>query len=85
MTHRRPRLPLHTWLSLSHLTVFALPIVVLLASGALATDLRNQTRWDLEHQAAILTLMASDMVRDARRTEPEAGLEDVGERLSRRL
>ena len=85
MSHRRPRLPLRTWLSLSHLVVFVLPVLVLLGSGALATDLRNQTRWDLEHQAAILSILASDLVRAERATVPDADLTTVADALSERL
>jgi signal transduction histidine kinase len=32
-------------------------VVALLASGALAADLREQTRWDLEHQGALLAML----------------------------
>jgi len=49
-------LSLRTWLVLSHLVVFTLPVIALVGTGALATDLRAQTRDDLEHQAAILAL-----------------------------
>jgi signal transduction histidine kinase len=49
-------LSLRTWLVLSHLVVFTLPVLALVGTGALASDLRTQTREDLEHQAALLAL-----------------------------
>ena len=49
-------LSLRTWLVLSHLVVFMLPVLALVGTGALASDLRTQTREDLEHQAALLAL-----------------------------
>lgn len=45
---------LHVWLVLSHLVVFALPVVALIGTGALANDLRMQTREDVEHQAWLM-------------------------------
>jgi signal transduction histidine kinase len=50
----RLTLSLRTWLVLSHLVVFTLPVLALVGTGALASDLRTQTREDLEHQAALL-------------------------------
>ncbi|MDP2310126.1 MAG: ATP-binding protein [Pseudomonadota bacterium] len=50
----RLTLSLRTWLVLSHLVVFMLPVLALVGTGALANDLRTQTREDLEHQAALL-------------------------------
>jgi len=49
-------LSLRTWLVLSHLVVFTLPVLALVGTGALASDLRTQTLEDLEHQAALLSL-----------------------------
>jgi signal transduction histidine kinase len=49
-------LSLRTWLVLSHLVVLTLPVLALIGTGALAADLRMQTREDLEHQAALLAL-----------------------------
>lgn len=61
---RRPMLglalPLRVWLTLSHAAMVALPVVALLASGALATDLRNQTRADLRHQGQVLATLLAD-------------------------
>jgi signal transduction histidine kinase len=54
-----PVLPLRTWLVVSHVFVLVLPIVVLVASGALSSDLRAQTRQDLLDQAALIALLAS--------------------------
>ena len=78
-------LPLRSWLAGTHLAVFLLPIIVLVGSGTLARDLHNQTRWDLEHQGALLTLLASDLVQHAREVNPQAGLQDVSHDLSERL
>lgn len=78
-------LSLRTWLLATHLAVFALPILVLLGSGAMARDLRNQTLADLEHQAVLLGIVASDLVAHEREHAPGAGLVDVGEALSARL
>jgi signal transduction histidine kinase len=53
--------PLRVWLTLSHFAMLALPVVVLVATGALATDLRNQTRADLLHQGQVFaTLLAGE-------------------------
>ncbi|MFN7143970.1 MAG: sensor histidine kinase [Myxococcota bacterium] len=72
---RRDRLvlPLRTWLVLSHLVVFTLPVLALVATGALANDLRTQTREDLEHQGAILAMAISQRMTDTGR--PLAGLD----------
>ncbi len=76
---------LRVWLGGSHLAVFLLPVLVLLGSGALAQDLRNQTRWDLEHQGVIIAMMASDLVHFNRMKDPKADLAHLGEALSQRL
>lgn len=60
-----PGLSLRTWLLGSHLVVLVLPILALVGTGALAMDLRRQTRADLEHQADLLTLFLAELV-DAR-------------------
>lgn len=66
---RRDRLvlPLRTWLVLSHLVVFTLPVLALVVTGALANDLRAQTREDLEHQGAILAMSISQRITDTGR------------------
>ena len=77
--------PLRTWLSLSHLAVLALPVVVLLGSGALGLDLRNQTIWDLEHQGAVLSVLVAEQLQAATEERADAQLEDLGVSLSKRL
>jgi len=60
-----PILPLRIWLGLSYLIVLVLPVVALLATGALGRDLVNQTRWDLEHQASLVAMLAAAELRHA--------------------
>ncbi len=55
-----PRLPLGAWLVGSSVAVLALPVVALLGTGALAWDLVQQTREDLEHQGALLAMIAEE-------------------------
>lgn len=62
-------LPLRAWLAASHLAILVLPVVVVLGTGALATDLRNQTRSNLENQASILRLHTQDRVRREARSD----------------
>ncbi|NCG18562.1 MAG: hypothetical protein GWP91_06075 [Rhodobacterales bacterium] len=78
-------LNLRLWLAGSHLAVILLPLLVLLASGELAQDLRDQTRWDLEHQGVIISMMSADIVSFNRLKDPTIGLERVGQGLSERL
>ncbi|MFO7566309.1 MAG: hypothetical protein R6X02_26940, partial [Enhygromyxa sp.] len=66
---RRPRRPnllpglsLRRWLLGSHLLVLLLPILALIGTGALAMDLRHQTRADLQHQADVLTVFLAELV-----------------------
>ena len=54
-----PVLRLHYWLVLSYLVVFALPVLALVGTGALANDLRMQTQEDLDHQAQLLAMFVS--------------------------
>lgn len=49
-------LPLRSWLLASHLVVLIMPVVVLVATGALGGDLRRQTAEDIAHQGAVLAL-----------------------------
>jgi signal transduction histidine kinase len=74
--------PLQRWLVLSHLTVFALPVLALVCSGALATDLQNQTREDISHQAALVALHVAAELRHAGADTP---LEAVAPRLTELL
>ncbi len=78
-------LPLRAWLALSHLTVLFLPLVVLVGSGALGWDLRNQTREDLEHQAVLVAMLAEKEVAQARWLDEGASLTCCTESLSREL
>jgi signal transduction histidine kinase len=57
-----PELSLRTWLLGSHLLVLLLPVLALIGTGALAMDLRRQTRVDLEHQADVLTLLVAEIL-----------------------
>ncbi|MCA9567060.1 MAG: hypothetical protein KC656_04420, partial [Myxococcales bacterium] len=59
MTRLLPTLPLRAWLLVAYFLVLALPVAVLLLSGALGQDLVRQTRWDLEHQAALLEMVVA--------------------------
>ncbi|MCB9686878.1 MAG: hypothetical protein H6738_19465 [Alphaproteobacteria bacterium] len=77
-----PRLPLRAWLVLSHASVLVLPLLVLLGSGAFNEDLRNQTRWDLEHQGALMSVHAAALLRTARQDDPAADMAAVGTQLS---
>ncbi len=61
-TNLIPGLSLRTWLLGSHLLVLLLPILALIGTGALAMDLRRQTRADLEHQADVLTIFLAELV-----------------------
>jgi len=79
------RASLRTWLSLSHVAVFLLPLVVMWGSRTLTVDLRAQTLWDLEHQGALLEIVAQDLLWAARRVDPDAGVAEVADALSERL
>lgn len=59
-----PRLPLQLWLFVSYALVLVLPALSLLATGALAWDLVNQTKEDLEHQGALVAMIAVDKLVD---------------------
>lgn len=76
-----PSLSLRTWLLGSHLVVLLLPLLALIGTGALAMDLRRQTRSDLEHQADVLTAMIEELGEVAGVDE----LPPLGERLDRAL
>ena len=51
------RLPLRTWLVLSHLVVLTLPFLGFIGTGALAYDLRMQTKSELVNQGALIGLL----------------------------
>jgi signal transduction histidine kinase len=59
-----PTLPLRAWLIVAYSAVLLLPVLVLFASGALGRDLVRQTRWDLEHQSALLTMLVGAVAAD---------------------
>ncbi len=61
-------LSLRTWLVASHLVVLFLPLLALVGTGALAWDLRMQTRDDLEHQATLLSLHIGDRLSREKKT-----------------
>jgi len=70
---------------MSHLAVFCLPLVVLVASGALGQDLVQQTREDLEHQAELLAMVVEaevKLARDAASPDADVSLLDCADRLS---
>ena len=71
---KRLVLPLRTWLVLSHLVVLLLPIIALLATRALAYDLRDQTRRSLEYQGVLIAMLAASEVDNTRSEQPSAGL-----------
>lgn len=70
-----PGLSLRTWLLGSHVVVLLLPLLALIGTGALAMDLRRQTRADLEHQADVLTVLLAEIV------EARGALADQGDRV----
>ncbi|MEZ4320428.1 MAG: HAMP domain-containing sensor histidine kinase [Myxococcota bacterium] len=80
-----PVLPLRIWLAVSYLVVLVLPVAALLATGALGRDLVNQTRWDLEHQAGLVSRLAAREVQAARVDHAAAGLGDLTRELSAHL
>lgn len=54
-------LPLRMWLGGTHLATLLLPFLAVVLTGALAADLRNQTKLNLKNQARILSLHAADV------------------------
>lgn len=72
-----PRLPLQVWLLLSHGMALLVPVAVLVGSGALRHDLLNQTRWDLEHQGAVLAVLVREQIEAARVRDADAGVADL--------
>src|SRR5690606_30528383 len=65
-----PGLSLWTWLLGSHLLVLLLPMLALIGTGALAMDLRHQTRADLEHQADVLTVLLAELLTTEGQLDP---------------
>lgn len=58
-----PRLPLQLWLLGSYVLVLSLPLVAVLATGALAWDLVAQTQEDLEHQGVLIAMVAAERMK----------------------
>ena len=73
-------LGLRTWLVASHLVVLFLPVIALIGTGALAWDLRMQTRDDLEHQATLLSLHIGDRLSREKKSLDELGLSPLLEK-----
>ncbi|MFV8755313.1 sensor histidine kinase [Nannocystaceae bacterium ST9] len=79
--NRLPELSLRTWLLYSHLLVLALPLLALIGTGALARDLIDQTRADLEHQADVLAVFVGDLAREQARAGEASELEPLADRV----
>jgi len=75
-----PRFSLRSWLLLSYLTVLALPVVAVVVSGALAGDLRQQTRVEITAQAHVWALTIGHELKAGGST-----LDQLGPSLSDRL
>lgn len=75
-------LPLRTWLVLSHLAVLLLPVMAFVGTGALAFDLIMQTKGDLTNQGALVAVLVQNELSHVREDTPQAGLVDIGDRLS---
>ncbi|MEZ4236580.1 MAG: ATP-binding protein [Myxococcota bacterium] len=73
-----PQLPLRAWLLCSHGLVLVAPTLVLLGSGALSRDLRNQTHEDLEHQGALIAMLVRSEVLRARVHDAHATVATIG-------
>lgn len=58
-----PRLPLQLWLLASYFLVLSLPLVAVVGTGALAWDLVTQTQEDLEHQGALIAMVAAERMK----------------------
>ncbi len=79
----RVLLRLQSWMALSHLFVLLLPIAAMIGTGALARDLWQQTREDIDHQATIWRLtIESELERDP---DPAFDLSAVTARLQPRM
>lgn len=71
------RLPLRTWLVLSHLVVLSLPFLGFIGTGALAYDLRMQTKSELVNQGALIALMVERELE--LRSAEDPLVEDIGD------
>lgn len=75
------RLRLRHWLLVSHLVALSLPILALLGTGALAWDLKMQTKAELINQGSLLGLLVQAELDHARALDPDAGVDQVADRL----
>lgn len=75
-------LPLRTWLVGSHLVVLSLPLLALVGTGALASDLRMQTKADLLNQGALIGLLVEAQLEHARAVDPTLDLAGLGPALA---
>ena len=75
------RLPLRTWLVLSHLVVLTLPFLGFIGTGALAYDLRMQTKSELVNQGALIGLLVERELENARDRNPLTTVDDLGPTL----
>lgn len=76
---------LRSWLVLSHVGVLALPLLVVIGTGALMHDLRDQTREDLRNQAALLALLVSAELDAAHASDPSADVHAIADELTAQL
>ena len=76
------RLPLRTWLVLSHLVVLTLPFLGFIGTGALAYDLRMQTKSELVNQGALIGLLVERELQNARDRDPLTKVDDLGPTLA---
>jgi signal transduction histidine kinase len=75
------RRSLRTWLLGSHVLALLLPVLFVVGTGILGHELREQTRADLENQAALLELLVVSALQD----HEGADLSDLAELLTPRL
>ncbi len=74
-------LPLRAWLAGTHLVTLLLPFLAVVLTGALAADLRNQTKLNLRNQALILALHIADVAQREGLDELEPVASDLSELL----
>jgi len=77
-----PVFPLRTWLMASHLAAFVVPVAVLFGTGVWRSDLRDQTRWDIENQATIIGLHVESLLEHEGDPSLSTHAEDVSALLS---
>ena len=81
---RPPRfvLPLRTWLVFSHLAVLSFPILAVLATGALAYDLKMQTKGELINQGHLVALMVQSEIGHAQVVGAPTDMDSIGQGLT---